>query len=91
MTVSDLAEAAGVARGTVYNNFKTIESLFEDVATELTREMQALISARSAQMSDPAERLTCEVASSCGGPTKEHIWGRYLVRFPAPPLRPWAG
>lgn len=89
VTVSDLAEAAGVARGTVYNNFKTIESLFEDVATQLTGEMQALVLASFAQIADPALRLTYGIRLFLRRAHEEPQWARFLVRFGAttPTLR----
>ena len=35
LTVSELAEEAGVARGTVYNNLGSTDALFEEVAAGL--------------------------------------------------------
>jgi AcrR family transcriptional regulator len=81
VTVSDLAEAAGVARGTVYNNFKTIESLFEDVATQLTNEMHVYISASLAQTPDPAQRLANGIRFFLRRAHEEPQWGRFLIRF----------
>ena len=41
--VSELAHAAGVARGTIYNNVGNLDSLFEEVAAALADEMHARI------------------------------------------------
>lgn len=81
VTVSDLAEAAGVARGTVYNNFKTIDSLFEDVATGLTDEMQASVAETFAKTSDPAQRLAQGIRYFLRRAHEEPQWARFLVRF----------
>jgi len=41
--VGELAQAAGVARGTVYNNLTDADGLFSDVATQLSSEMSERI------------------------------------------------
>jgi AcrR family transcriptional regulator len=89
VTVSDLAEAAGVARGTIYNNFKTIESLFEDVAMQLTSEMYLYISGSLGQTTDPAQRLANGIRFFLRRAHEEPQWGRFLMRFGAtsPTLR----
>jgi AcrR family transcriptional regulator len=89
VTVSDLAEAAGVARGTVYNNLETPDSLFEDVATRLTSEMEARIAAGSAGTADPAQRIADGIRFFVRRAHEDPLWGRFLVRFGAttPTLR----
>ena len=81
VTVSDFADAAGVARGTIYNNFKSIESLFEDVATRLTTEMGARIAASVNQTTDPAQRLANGIRFFVRRAHEEPPWGRFLVRW----------
>lgn len=81
VTVSDLAEAAGVARGTVYNNLQTTDSLFEEVATRLTTEMGQRIAASSAVASDPARRLADGLRFFVRRAHEDPVWGRFLVRF----------
>jgi AcrR family transcriptional regulator len=89
VTVSDLAEAAGVARGTVYSNFKTVESLFEDAATRLTTEMGIRIAAILNQPADPAQRLANGIRFFVRRAHEDPLWGRFIVRFGAttPTLR----
>ena len=89
VTVSDLAEAAGVARGTVYSNFGTLESLFEDAATRLTAEMEMRIAAGFGQTTDPAQRLANGIRFFVRRAHDDPPWGRFLVRFGAttPTLR----
>lgn len=94
VTVSDLAEAAGVARGTVYNNFGkssagNLQSLFEEVATRLTTEMDARVAASFAATPDPAQRLADGMRFFVRRAHEEPLWGRFLVRFGAssPTLR----
>lgn len=83
VTVSELAEAAGVARGTIYNNFESVGSLFEDVATALTEEMGSSIAASSLHASDPAQHIADGVRFFVRRTAEEPVWGRFLVRFGA--------
>ena len=39
LNILDLAQEAGVARGTIYSNIESMENLFEAVASHLAREM----------------------------------------------------
>ena len=57
VNVSDLAQAAGVARGTVYNNLSDVDGLFTDVAARLSSDMTDKIACLVRDIDDPAERL----------------------------------
>lgn len=89
VSISDLAEAARVARGTVYNNFSSIETLFEDVATQLTTDMQRRIGQSAQGVADPAQRLADGVRLFVRHAHENAAWGRFLQRFGAttPTLR----
>ena len=52
----ELAHAAGLARGTIYNNVENLDSLFEEVAAALGDEMHARILASFNATDDPALR-----------------------------------
>ena len=43
VTVAELADAAGVARGTIYNNVDAPERLFEEIAAQLADQMHERI------------------------------------------------
>lgn len=81
VTVSELADEAGVARGTVYNTISDPGALFEDIAGDLAREMQDRVVASMADLSDPAARLACGVRLFIRRAHDEPHWGRFLVRF----------
>ncbi|SDA93804.1 transcriptional regulator, TetR family [Sinorhizobium sp. NFACC03] len=81
LNVSELAQAAGVARGTVYNNLKAPETLFEEVAANLADEMHRRISASSAGIDDPAARLSVGLRLFVRRAHEEPHWGRFIVRF----------
>ncbi len=81
VTISELADEAGVARGTVYNTIPDPGALFEDIAGDLAREMQDRVVASMADLTDPALRLACGVRLFIRRAHEEPHWGRFLVRF----------
>lgn len=81
VTISELADEAGVARGTVYNTIPDPGALFEDIAGDLAREMQDRVVANMADLTDPALRLACGVRLFIRRAHEEPHWGRFLVRF----------
>jgi AcrR family transcriptional regulator len=80
-SVTELAQAAGLARGTIYNNVENLDALFEEVATALGDEMHARIVASFESMDDPARRLACGVRFFVRRAHEEPHWGRFIVRF----------
>jgi AcrR family transcriptional regulator len=81
LTVSDLADAAGIARGTIYNNIEEPENLFGEVATALSEEMLARTEATMEPLTDPAERIATGLRLFVRRAHEEQDWGRFLVRF----------
>lgn len=81
VNISDLAEAAGVARGTIYNNLESIETLFNDVASELSTEMNERVLRSSPAGMDPAERLANGVRYYIRRAHEEPNWGKFLTRY----------
>src|SRR5262245_30308012 len=81
VNVRDLAEAAGIARGTIYNNIRDPENLFGEVATLLSHEMLVRTEATMSGLTDPAERIATGFRLFVRRAHDEHDWGRFLVRF----------
>ncbi|HKY90477.1 MAG TPA: TetR/AcrR family transcriptional regulator [Nevskiaceae bacterium] len=81
LTVSELAQAAGIARGTVYNNLESPEALFESVAARLAEEMNTRIVASFAPDDEPPQRLASGVRHYIRRAHEEPHWGRFLCRF----------
>lgn len=81
INVSDLAEAAGIARGTIYNNIKDPENLFGEVASSLSLEMVARVEATIGDVADPIERLALGIRLFVRRAHEERDWGKFLVRF----------
>ncbi|HXZ15232.1 MAG TPA: TetR/AcrR family transcriptional regulator [Roseiarcus sp.] len=80
-SVTELAHAAGLARGTIYNNVENLDSLFEEVATALGDEMHGRILASFEATDDPARRLACGMRFFVRRAHEEPHWGRFIVRF----------
>ncbi|MBF6989600.1 TetR/AcrR family transcriptional regulator [Cupriavidus sp. IK-TO18] len=81
VSISDLAAAAGVARGTVYNNLGDTEGLFEQVAAQLVREMTIRVTQSLAGTDDLALRLALGIRHYLRRAHEEPHWGRFLNRF----------
>jgi AcrR family transcriptional regulator len=81
LTVSELAEAAGIARGTIYNNIRKPENLFGEVATALAAEMITRTEAAMEGLHDPVARIATGLRLFVRRAHDEQDWGRFLVRF----------
>lgn len=81
VSMSDLAQAAGVARGTVHNNLESPEAFFSQIASDLAGEMYDRISLTSATVTDPLERLSLGIRLYVRRAHDEPDWGRFLLRF----------
>lgn len=78
---SELAQAAGVARGTIYNNIADLDSLFEEVAAALADEMHERVLASFQSVDDPAHRLARGIRLFVRRAHEEPNWGRFIARF----------
>jgi AcrR family transcriptional regulator len=81
VSISELAAAAGMARGTIYSHVPDVDGLFEDVAAQLAHEMTARITAGFAGVADPARRLSIGVRQYIRRAHDEPLWGRFMSRF----------
>jgi AcrR family transcriptional regulator len=81
VSVSALAEAAGVARGTVYNNLGSTEDLLHRVAAQLAADMHRRVAASYRGAEDAGERLAIGVRLYVRRAHEEPDWGRFLLKF----------
>jgi len=81
INVRDLAEEAGVARGTVYNNVSSIDTLFEDLAARLAADMHERVHRSFGTVDDPAERLATGLRLFLRHAHDDQAWGRFMCRF----------
>ncbi|SCK55478.1 transcriptional regulator, TetR family [Variovorax sp. HW608] len=81
VSISELAAAAGMARGTIYSHVSDVDGLFEEVAAQLAREMTARVVSGFAGVDDPALRLAIGVRQYIRRAHEEPLWGRFMSRF----------
>jgi AcrR family transcriptional regulator len=81
VNISELATAAGMARGTIYSHVPDVDGLFEEVAAQLAREMTERVVAGFAGITDPARRLAIGVRQYIRRAHEEPLWGRFMSRF----------
>ena len=81
ITISDLADAAGIARGTIYNNINEPENLLGEVAAALSREMLLRTEATMQALTDPVERIATGLRLFVRRAHEDQDWGRFLVQF----------
>ncbi len=81
ITVSELADVAGIARGTIYNNIENPEDLFAEVAMSLSHEMLLRTEATMQGISDPVVRVATGMRLFIRRAHEEPDWGGFLVRF----------
>jgi AcrR family transcriptional regulator len=79
--IDDVIRIAGVARGTFYNYFQSVEELFEHVAAEMARDMGERIHRRLASHGDAAVRIANGVRHFCLRAHQERDWGLFLAHF----------
>jgi AcrR family transcriptional regulator len=61
VTVDDVRDAAGLSRGSFYNYFLTYEDMLKEMASEIAKQVNQEQSARFDAISDPAERIWCNL------------------------------
>ena len=80
VTVDDVVNAAGVAKGTFYVHFDDLDDLKSVVADELAREFDDLLQPRRLSLDDPLERI----AAGCGAFINEALhnpaWAALIAR-----------
>lgn len=81
VSVKDLAEMAGVARGTIYNNLEQPDHLFEQVAAQLADEMHTYVVEVLGAIDDPAQRLSAGIRMYVQRAHEQPHWGRFMVQF----------
>jgi AcrR family transcriptional regulator len=82
LTVRELADAAGLARGTIYSYCGSLEALFEEVAAGVVFEMQQRVSDLLSQATDePALQLALSLRAAVRRAHDEPYWGRFINRF----------
>ncbi|ATE67191.1 TetR/AcrR family transcriptional regulator [Rhizorhabdus dicambivorans] len=74
-TIDDFIAAAGVARGTFYNYYKTRQALLDDLWDSTGRDPFQAIQTACAKLADPAERLVAEARLVLREAAEKPAWG----------------
>jgi AcrR family transcriptional regulator len=81
VTVSELAESAGVSRGTVYANVGDPEELFPEIAAHLIEEMSLRLRPRFSELDDVAREMAYGIRLYLRRAHDDPLWGRFVNRF----------
>jgi AcrR family transcriptional regulator len=81
VSISELAQAAGVARGTIYNNCAEPGQLFEEIVAELATDMHERVARAGENIADPAQALADGIRHFVRRAHEEPDWGRFILRF----------
>lgn len=81
VNILDLAQEAGVARGTVYSNIESMEGLFEAVASHLAGEMHERVKKSFDSLDDPAQRLANGIRLFIRRAHEDSQWGAFIHKF----------
>jgi AcrR family transcriptional regulator len=81
LTVSELAQAANVARGTLYRNVGSMADLFDRVVAEFSADLHQRVSESFAGIDDPAARLATGLRLWIRYAYENPTIGRFAVKF----------
>lgn len=74
-TIDDFVRAAGVARGTFYNYYRTVSELVEDLWTYIGHDPFLAIQSACASIASPAERLIATTRLVLEVAERDEVWG----------------
>ncbi|MDO6523820.1 helix-turn-helix domain-containing protein [Shimia thalassica] len=81
LSVSDLAQAAGVSRGTIYNNLDHPGIRFDDITPALTRDLEDLIAQSFKDVESPADRIAIVIKTVIKRAHREPVWADFVKRY----------
>jgi len=79
--IDDFIAAAGVARGTFYNYFKTTHQLLAAVTEELSEEVLGMVDPQVLKVDDPARRICIGTRLYVHFAMRYPVWGAFLTRI----------
>ena len=81
VTISELAQEANVARGTLYRNVGSMDDLFDRVVGEITADLHRRVSASFGAIGDSAARLATGIRMWVRYAHENPQLGRFAVKF----------
>ena len=80
LTVDTIVEAAGVAKGTFYYHFQSIEELVAAVGAKLAESFDELLAPSRLDESDPVERMALAFTKFLEKALDDPVWAQVVVR-----------
>ena len=80
LTVDAVVEAAGVAKGTFYYHFQSVEELVAAVGAKLADSFDELLAASRLDEPDPVERMSLAFTKFLEKAINDPLWARLVVR-----------
>ncbi len=80
LTVDAIVEAAGVAKGTFYYHFQSIEELVAAVGAKLADSFDELLAPSRLDEPDPVERMSFAFTKFLEKAINDPLWARLVVR-----------
>jgi AcrR family transcriptional regulator len=80
ITVDQVVSEAGVAKGTFYVHFASLDELRDAVADEMAREFDDLLQPVRLALADPLERIAAGCAAFLGEALRNRAWGALVAR-----------
>lgn len=81
VSVSELAREANVARSTIYNLVPNVDTLFQEVADQVTQQFNKKLSATVVGIDDPALKLAFALALPLEQFHRDPLSGRFVTEF----------
>ena len=78
--IDDFIAAAGVARGTFYNYFKTTTELLDAVTAELSDQVLASVDVHVSRVESPIERVTTGCLLYMQAAVEHPAWGEFIIQ-----------
>ena len=80
LTVDTIVEAAGVAKGTFYYHFQSVEELVAAVGAKLAESFDELLAPSRLDESDPVERMALAFTKFLEKALDDPVWAQVVVR-----------
>lgn len=81
LSVSDLAQAAKLSRGTIYNNLDDPNIRFDDLTPVLARDLEDLICQSFKGVDHPADRIAIVIKTVIKRAHCEPVWADFVKRY----------
>ena len=81
ISVTELADEAGVSRGTVYAHIGSRQDLFGEIAAEMANEMTGRVLQSFGSEEDPVARLALGIRWYVKQAHDDPAWSRFVTRF----------